>query len=89
MMWIRECLEDLTSAEFASSLDATLDASRRRRKRAVDYENLLSQLNRRITDLGVVENPGIDDITSIPKLESGKGMGWIVYTDDERQDLLK
>lgn len=58
LMWMRETLEDLTAAEFACNVEAgiVVDEDRvenkKRRKRAVDYEKLLSRLNRRIRDMG-------------------------------------
>jgi hypothetical protein len=80
VMWVRECLEDLTAAEFALSVeeqsessilrdtsntingsDQNLSTKRpvpspqqqlpRKKKRAVDYEKLLSQLTKRIEDM--------------------------------------
>ncbi|KAG7356901.1 LETM1-like protein [Nitzschia inconspicua] len=82
LMWVRECLEDLTAAEFALSVEQQLEADtttsrgdssnsggingrssagaamatalpsqQRRKKRAVDYEKLLSQLTKRIEDM--------------------------------------
>jgi hypothetical protein len=81
LMWIRETLEDLTTAEFASSLDATQREGQRKRKRAIDYDKLLGQLNNRLKDLGCVA----DDNQTPPV--PGKGMGALVYTDDQREAL--
>jgi len=88
LMWIRETFEDLTAAEFAINLDQTTETSRRR-KRAVDYDNLLNKLNRRIMDLGC--EPKADDcqLEQIVELVTGVGMGSIVYSDQQRTDLFK
>ncbi len=75
LMWVRECLEDLTAAEFALSveqqsdpsaiasarsavngnanlgLSSTSSAPPRKKKRAVDYEKILTQLTKRIEDI--------------------------------------
>jgi hypothetical protein len=89
-MWTRETLEDLTAAEFACRVEAVADdeGRKRKRKRAVDYEKLLSKLNRRIRDLGCEGNlrEG-SDITCV--LQSGVGKGTLVYTDEQRTALLK
>ena len=88
-MWIRETLEDLTAAEFACSVEASAGADGRKRKRAVDYEKLLSQLNRRIRDM---VGPDADIMMvhgSDPEITEGKGMGRFVYTHDQRIVLLK
>ena len=101
LMWVRETLEDITAAEFACSVEASIsggrstdEESRQRRKRAVDYEKLLFQLNRRIRDMGCDierEAASIDskeeDVMCL--LEAGVGMGSIVYTEDSRQKLLE
>ena len=55
IMWIREAVEDVTAAEFACSVEGSSegekDASlRRKRKRAVDYEKMLANLDRRLND---------------------------------------
>jgi hypothetical protein len=53
-MWVRETLEDLTSAEFACSLAprSTLDEkSGTQKKNSVDFENILQKLDRRIEDM--------------------------------------
>ncbi|KAL3787356.1 hypothetical protein HJC23_004381 [Cyclotella cryptica] len=55
-MWIRETLEDLTAAEFASSLsveDAEKTASTNR-KRDVDFENVLAKLDARVEGMCVL-----------------------------------
>jgi hypothetical protein len=78
LMWVRECLEDLTAAEFALSVEQQSESMKhvngdassssktahasaqqqtanasppRRKKRAVDYEKLLTQLTKRIEDM--------------------------------------
>ncbi len=87
-MWIRETLEDLTAAEFAINLDqASTDASKRR-KRAVDYDNLLSKLNRRIRDLSC-ERGSEESCDEFDKVTPGKGMGCTVYSDQERENLFE
>lgn len=88
LMWMRETLEDLTAAEFAISLDQTIDDSRRR-KRAVDYDKLLTKLNRRIMDLGCEPKSEDCQLEQIVELTPGKGMGRIVYSDGQRDDLFK
>jgi hypothetical protein len=89
MIWIRETVEDLTAAEFACSVEAALDEdSRKKRKRAVDYDKLLAQLNKRLQDLGC----GVDDNDNsmvVCQLEPGIGMGTSVYSDEEREQLFE
>ena len=72
-MWVREALEDLTAAEFASSLSVEVEDSsststnnnanggnnKSNRKRAVDYDNLLSKLEARIEEMCVVTSKDI------------------------------
>lgn len=87
IMWIREAVEDLTAAEFACSVESELQVSDRKQKRAVDYEKLISQLNRRIADLLCL--PGEEINGSLPELEENSGMGRFVYTKDQRNALLK
>ena len=75
-MWVRETLEDLTAADFAASLEAaaaaeaaapTEDEAARRKekkqKRAVDVENILSKLDRRVEEMCVLSTYG-DALTS-------------------------
>jgi hypothetical protein len=91
LMWVRETLEDLTAAEFAISLDSMVVPadSKQKRKRAVDYDNLLTKLNRRIMDLGC-EPKGEDcQLEQIVELTPGRGMGCIAYSDQQREDLFK
>lgn len=55
-MWIRETLEDLTAAEFASSLSVE-DAEKTtgtNRKRDVDFENVLAKLDARVEGMCVL-----------------------------------
>jgi hypothetical protein len=103
MMWVRETLEDLTAAEFACTVETvgaddddstgstTGSARPKRRKRAVDYEKLLTQLNRRIRDMGcesVMENSEAVDVSCV--LESDDtGMGSLTYSDAQRTALLQ
>lgn len=85
MMWIREAVEDLTAAEFACSVEASQE---RKRRRAVDYDKLLAQLNKRLRDLGC----GVDDNDNssvVCTLEPGLGMGTTVYNDEEREQLFE
>jgi hypothetical protein len=87
IMWIREAVEDVTAAEFACSVEGSSegekDASlRRKRKRAVDYEKMLSNLDRRLTDMV----PGGDETW---ELDEGKGMGRYSYSPSEREELLR
>lgn len=65
-MWVREALEDLTAAEFASSLtleDRSTSSSngenQSNRKRAVDFENVLNKLDARIEEMCVVTSEEI------------------------------
>lgn len=56
-MWVREALEDLTAAEFASSLSLEADDTNRgdgtSRKRAVDFDNVLAKLDARVEEMCV------------------------------------
>lgn len=104
MMWVRETLEDLTAAEFACTVEAEgtdddeHDAkrrSKRSRKRAVDYEKLLNQLNKRIGDLGcesIMTSSNTDAEAAANfqcDLEPGTGMGSLTYSDTQRAALLQ
>ena len=86
-MWVREAKEDLTAAEFAISIDAP----GKKQKRAIDYDNLLNQLDRRIRDLVCGDDGSKCAIAEgeTPKLTPGKGSGSIVYTETQRNTLLK
>jgi hypothetical protein len=86
IMWIREAVEDLTAAEFACSIESKQEISDKKQKRAVDYEKLLSQLNRRIGDLVCLPYEEING--SIPEIEENLGMGRFVYTEAQRTALL-
>jgi len=66
-MWVREALEDLTAAEFASSLtvedtqgtSSSTGENQSNRKRAVDFENVLNKLDARIEEMCVVTSQEI------------------------------
>ena len=66
-MWVREALEDLTAAEFASSLtvedtqstSSSTGENQSNRKRAVDFENVLNKLDARIEEMCVVTSEEI------------------------------
>jgi hypothetical protein len=62
----------------------------RPRKRAVDYEKLLCQLNQRLHDLGCsdISNMSDDDEVIRYVLEPGVGMGSLTYTEIQRNALL-
>ena len=86
-MWVRETQEDLTAAEFAISLDAS--PSLERRKRAIDYDNLLTQLDRRLFDLACEDVVKCNVNMTSPTLTPGQGMGIIVYDEAQREALFK
>lgn len=85
LLWVREAREDLTAAEFACSVEAGEDAERKR-KRAVDYEKLLSQLDRRIRDMGCEVS---DDAEPFCYVQPGAGMGSIVLDEEQRQAFVE
>ena len=101
LVWIRETLEDLTAAEFACSVESHHgeedETVQKRRKRAVDYEKLLSQLNRRIKDMGCNFNDEIPQVNKNDEkveaitcvLQPDVGMGNTAYSEDQRQLLLE
>ena len=93
MMWIRETVEDLTAAEFACSVEAAYhDVAapiKKRRRRAVDYDKLLAQLNKRLRDLGCLIEENNDTTNVTFELEPGIGRGTTVYDDEERQELFE
>jgi len=65
-MWVREALEDLTAAEFACSLAAPGTSeedknSKKKSKSAVDFENILTKLEKRIEDMCVLSTYGDQD----------------------------
>ena len=107
IMWVRETTEDLTAAEFACTVESiesdvsTADANdddgkpvlQRKRRRAVDYEKILNQLNRRIRDMGCdgdfsPSSTEEEDGETTCYLRQGEGMGRLVCTDKQRQALL-
>lgn len=83
-MWVREAQEDLTAAQFAISIDV----SGRKQKRAIDYDNLVSQLDKRMRDL-VCGGEAECTVGDKPKLKPGKGSGSTIYTETQRSSLLK
>lgn len=105
-MWVREALEDLTAAEFACSLASSASAkqedSEKRKKSAVDFENILAKLEKRIEDMcvlsdGTEENTSciatypVDDYNGDGAcwvLKKNGGMGSVTYTDDQRETLI-
>jgi hypothetical protein len=90
-----------SSRRVASATAASTPATTKRR-RAVDYEKLMSQLNQRIRDMGC-ERPAavpeggdegqaqasssLSDVSCV--LQPGVGMGSIVYSDKQREALLE
>mmetsp|Transcript_16742 Transcript_16742/g.23642 ORF Transcript_16742/g.23642 Transcript_16742/m.23642 type:complete len:719 (-) Transcript_16742:80-2236(-) len=109
-MWIRETLEDLTAAEFAcsigsaSSSTATTKVSssapavvvkKKKIKRAVDYENILSKLDKCIREMNCdidfmedCEIMNIDDEEDKKLFPSPHGAGSLTYTPEQRKALL-
>lgn len=91
IMWVREAIEDLTAAEFACSVEsgkvAEEKGEQKSRKRAVDYEKLLSQLNRRVEDM--LCQPFEEVNGGYPEVVEGQGMGRFAYTQQQRKGLLK
>lgn len=105
IMWIRETLEDLTAAEFALSVEQQSDgisqvneniaastSSRTTKKRAVDYEKLLSQMTKRTEDITCQPfddyTPLVDDDGAL-RLDENLGMGRYAYTNEERMILME
>ena len=96
LVWIRETVEDLTAAEFACSvelasiqqLEEEEDQSRKRR-RAVDYDKLLAQLNKRLRDLGCMVGDSDDSDVVFCELNSSIGKGTTVYNDAQRLELYE
>ena len=86
LMWVRETLEDLTASEFACSIDAKPSNGK---KRAIDYDNLLNQLDRRIMDMACEDFTDCNVSFSSPALTPGTGMATIVYTEPQRDALLE
>jgi hypothetical protein len=89
IMWIREAVEDLTATEFACAVGSEQKVSDRKQKRAVDYEKLLSQLDRRVSDMICVPLEEIEVNGSELKLEENQGMARFAYTKEQRTELLK
>jgi len=77
-----------SSGTSSSSSDAAADRRRKRRRRAVDYDKLLSQLNKRLRDLGcLVEDNNSENV--VCELQPGVGQGTTVYDDDQRRELFE
>ncbi|KAL7571724.1 hypothetical protein ACA910_002824 [Epithemia clementina (nom. ined.)] len=94
LVWVREALEDLTAAEFACTVESEYNTGsekvEKRRKRAVDYEKLLTKLNKRIRDLGCDFTTDPNRDTSFTcSLTPGVGSAAQVYADEQRQALLE
>jgi len=113
-MWARETLEDLTAAEFACKLSEASSEDKssstatgglfQRKKRAVDFENLLQKLEKRIDEMCLLisnqqeaEQEDFDECYYLDAsqkqqgcfaLVDGKGMGSQVYTHEQRRALL-
>lgn len=79
-MWVRETLEDLTSAEFACQL-----AQGESRRRGVDFEALLYKLDRRLEEMCVAFD-GRNADTCVVNVD---GMSSVVYDGDQRKTLLR
>ena len=105
VMWIRETLEDWTAAEFAVSIEQQSEGSTvngrtsavpsnppsNAKKRAVDYEKLLSQLTKRVEDMfchTLVENELTLNDDGLVELDEKIGMGRYSYSNEERMVLL-
>ena len=106
-MWRRDTLEDLAAAEFACSVEASDDnvdessssssleanGGTRRKRRAVDYEKLVTKLNKRIQDMlggrRYIDENGRALGGQTLSIVKGRGMGRVVYTEAQRTELLK
>jgi hypothetical protein len=105
VMWIRETLEDWTAAEFAVSIEQQSEGSTvngktsavpsnppsNAKKRAVDYEKLLSQLTKRVEDMTchtLVKNEFTLNDDGLLELDENLGMGRYSYSNEERMVLL-
>lgn len=89
-MWVRECREDLTAAEFALSVESV--DSERKRKRAVDYEKLSIQLSKRLFDMGCTFDSAGDAGSDQPvscSLDEGLGAASMVYSVEQRTALME
>mmetsp|Transcript_3730 Transcript_3730/g.5580 ORF Transcript_3730/g.5580 Transcript_3730/m.5580 type:complete len:697 (-) Transcript_3730:783-2873(-) len=112
-LWVRETLEDLTTAEFACRVEqhtpeissnnkisnpSSLAPLMQRKERAVDFENILGKLERRLNEMCVLDSNSsfaADEETtpaamqkSRYKLIDGRGLGSVVYTHQQREALL-
>lgn len=78
-------------SDNSGSNNNRLPLKRSKRKRAVDYEKLLTKINTRILDLGC-ENMVAEQLRETDfqcSLEPSKGMGSLTYTDEQRTGLLQ
>lgn len=102
-LWVRETLEDLTSAEFAYRVEQHTPTSQQQqpivtlKKRAMDFENILGKLERRLDEMCLVTTSTTANATTIPPeypnhknytLVEGKGLGSVVYTHEQRKALM-
>jgi hypothetical protein len=92
-MWVREALEDLTAAEFACSIAASISSERnengneKKRERDVDFENILAKLEKRISDMCVLaseEESGDDCIACYPNQSWDDEANSVGGDDDEK-----
>ena len=70
-MWVREALEDLTSAEFACSIGIQVDTNGKKNK--VDFENIVMKLDQRIEDMCTLAKEGEEGaecLVTYPLVES-------------------
>ncbi|GFH46547.1 hypothetical protein CTEN210_03021 [Chaetoceros tenuissimus] len=70
-MWVREALEDLTSAEFACSIGIQEDTNGKKNK--VDFENIVMKLDQRIEDMCTLAKDGEEGaecLVTYPLVES-------------------
>lgn len=76
-----------------SSLSAASNSSRKEtKKRAVDYEKLLSQITKRIEDMTCqpfVEDSDLVDEEGVLQMDEKSGMGRYAYTNEERMMLME
>lgn len=75
-----------------SSPAATSTGSRKIKKRAVDYEKLLSQLTKRIEDMtckSFADETPMTDKKGVVRLDENLGMGRYAYTNEERMMLME
>jgi hypothetical protein len=87
-----ESSDDSAAAAEDNNDDDSKPVQPRKRRRAVDYEKLLNQLNRRIRDMGcdgdLSTNTEGEETSFECYLQQGEGMGRWVLTDTQRQALL-